>query len=101
MNCNILADDGVENVYLGRPWRPFAKTVFMKCNLEKQINPEGWKEWSNKGNESTAFYAEFKNTGEGSNTKDRISWSHQLSDMEAENYTIENILGSWALSYLK
>lgn len=100
-NCNIQADEGVENVYLGRPWRPFAKTVFMECNLGKQINPEGWKEWSNKGNETTTFYAEYKNTGDGSNTNDRVSWSHQLSDKEAKKYTIENILGSWALSYSK
>jgi pectinesterase len=101
MNCNILADEGVENVYLGRPWRPFAKTVFMNCNLGKQIRPEGWKEWSNKGNETTTFYAEYKNTGEGANTENRVKWSHQLSDKEAKKYTVENILGSWALNYLK
>ncbi len=101
MNCNILADEGVENVYLGRPWRPFAKTVFMECKLGKQIHPDGWKEWSNKGNETTTFYAEYKNTGEGADTKNRVNWSHQMTDNEAKKYTIENILGSWALSYIK
>lgn len=101
MNCNILAVEGVENVYLGRPWRPYAKTVFMNCELGKQINAEGWKEWSNKGNESTTFYAEYKNTGAGSDTIDRVDWSHQLTEKEAKKYRVENILGSWAINYLK
>ena len=31
MDCNLQADEGVETVYLGRPWRPYAKTVFLNC----------------------------------------------------------------------
>lgn len=43
MNCKLLAKEGVSKVYLGRPWRPDAKTVFMNCELGKHIVPEGWK----------------------------------------------------------
>lgn len=100
-NCNIMAGDSVDSVYLGRPWRPFAKTVFMQCNLGRHIHPEGWKAWSNKGNESTTFYAEYKNIGPGAGTDKRVQWSHQLTAREAKAYSIENILGSWALNYLK
>lgn len=101
MYCTLSAANGVHNVYLGRPWRPYANTVFMYCDLGKHILPEGWKEWSNAGNESTTFYAEYKNTGEGSNTENRVKWSHQLNDAEVINYTLVNILGTWVYPYVK
>ncbi|MBW6534039.1 MAG: pectin esterase [Mariniphaga sp.] len=101
MNCKLSALEEVQSVFLGRPWRPYAKTVFMQCELGKHIHPEGWKVWSNVGNESTTFYAEYKNTGEGSKTENRVKWSHQLSDAEAANYTPFNILGTWVLHYIE
>jgi pectinesterase len=47
LNCKIIADSAVNKVYLGRPWRANAKTVFIKCDLPKVIAPEGWNNWSN------------------------------------------------------
>jgi pectinesterase len=101
LNCRLSAVDSVKHVYLGRPWRPFAKTVFMHCEMGKHILPEGWKEWSNAGNESTTFYAEYKNAGEGSKTENRVEWSRQLSDAEAANYTAVKILGNWVTPYIR
>ncbi len=100
IHCSLIADTGVEQVFLGRPWRPYAKTVFMKCNLGAQIHQEGWKEWSNTNDKTTTFYAEYKNDGAGSGTDKRVEWANQLSDKEAKKYTIENILGNWVISYL-
>lgn len=97
IGCNLKAAKGVTKVYLGRPWRPYAKTVFMRCNLGTHITPEGWKEWSNTENKTTTFYAEYKNTGEASDTKHRAGWSHQLNDNEAAKYTLKNILGDWVI----
>jgi pectinesterase len=91
LDCHILADSAVNKVYLGRPWRAYSKTVFINCDLPKQIAPEGWNNWSNPENEKTVYYAEYKNKGEGSNTKARVAWSKQLSDKEAKEYNLENI----------
>ena len=33
--CRLTADKDVDKVYLGRPWRPFAATIFMDCELGK------------------------------------------------------------------
>ncbi len=99
--CILEAADDVKNVYLGRPWRPFAKTVFVHCELGKHISPYGWKEWSNKEDKTTTFYAEYKNTGHGSRTDKRIEWSYQLTSSEAKEYSIKNVLGNWALSFFK
>lgn len=94
MDCNLQADGGVETVYLGRPWRPYAKTVFLNCFLGKHICSDGWAEWSNKKDKSTTFYAEYNNTGPGASS-DRVEWANQLSRKEASKYTIKNILGEW------
>jgi pectinesterase len=91
LDCKILVDSNVTKLYLGRPWRAYSKTVFIRCELPKQIAPEGWNNWGNPENEKTAYYAEYKNTGEGADIGKRVSWSKQLTDKEAKEYTLENI----------
>ena len=81
--CRLTADKDVDKVYLGRPWRPFAATIFMDCELGKHIRPEGWHNWNNAKNEETARYAEYGNKGEGASTKNRVKWSKQLTKKEA------------------
>ncbi|MBR1564693.1 MAG: glycoside hydrolase family 88 protein [Paludibacteraceae bacterium] len=90
--CDLTADPEVTQVYLGRPWRPYAQTVFIRCRLGKHIRPEGWHNWNKPHVEKTAFYAEYQNTGEGANTDQRVSWAHILSDSQAEAYTPYSLL---------
>ena len=82
--CRLIADEGVTKVYLGRPWRPYAYTLFMNCTLGSHIVPAGWENWRNPDNEKTARYAEYNNSGNGANTKQRVSWSRQLTKKEVE-----------------
>lgn len=91
MDCKLLADSSVTELYLGRPWRANAKTVFIRCDLPLPIAPAGWHNWDNPENEKTTYYAEYKNTGPGSGISARVPWSHQLSDKEAGAFTPENI----------
>ncbi len=93
LDCKIIADTNVTKLYLGRPWRAFAKTVFIRCELPKAIVPEGWNNWSNVENEKTVFYAEYINKGEGANFTKRVSWSRQLSNKEAQQYSLSSIFG--------
>lgn len=97
IDCKIIADSVVTKTLLGRPWRAHAKTVFIRCEMPKQIAPEGWSNWSNPANEQTVFYAEYKCTGEGAATDKRVGWSKQLSDKEAREYTLENIFSNNSL----
>jgi len=89
--CRLTAGDGIEKVYLGRPWRPFAATLFMRCELGSHILPEGWHNWDNPSNELSSRYAEYLNTGPGANPGARVQWSRQLSRKEAKRYTVENV----------
>lgn len=99
MNCRIKGSAPENSFDLGRPWRPYAKVVFVGCKLGGQIRPEGWYNWGKESNEKTAFYAEYKNTGPGFKPKERVSWSHQLTDDQAKEYSIENIFRGWTPSY--
>lgn len=90
-NCKLTAAPGVNKVYLGRPWRPYASTTFINCEFGKHICPAGWDNWRNPENEKTARYAEFGNTGEGANKSGRVKWAKQLNEKEALHYSIENI----------
>lgn len=89
--CRIVAGEGVTQVYLGRPWRPYGYTLFMDCNLGKHIRPEGWFNWNNPANEKTARYYEYNNHGEGASLKNRVAWGHQLTKKEAAQITVANV----------
>lgn len=90
-NCTLTAATGVNKVFLGRPWRPYAYTLFMNCTLGGHIVPQGWHNWKNPSNEQTARYLEYNNTGDGANTADRAPWSKQLTKKEAAKVTVENV----------
>ena len=90
-NCKLTAAPGVKKVYLGRPWRPYAYTLFIECELGKHIVLAGWHNWGKQSNEETARYMEYKNTGEGANASERVAWSKQLTKKEAEAVTVDAI----------
>jgi len=65
LNCKLTAADGVEKVYLGRPWRIYAKVAFLNCEMGSFICQEGWHNWEKTDAEKTALFAEYKNLGSG------------------------------------
>ena len=74
-NCRLTADPNVKKVYLGRPWRPYAYTAFIDCEMDGHITPAGWDNWRNPDNEKTARYIESGSRGAGSDTARRVSWA--------------------------
>jgi pectinesterase len=90
--CNITLAENVTAMYLGRPWRPYAMTLFMNCNLPEGINPAGWDNWRSEANEKTARYREYNNSGKGAETNGRAKWIQLLTKDEANFYTFENVM---------
>jgi pectinesterase len=78
---------------LGRPWRPYARVVVMNTELPADLDPAGWSKW-NPHDDATpmAYYAEFKNSGPGADTSQRVPWSHQLTQKEAAAFGPETFL---------
>ena len=95
INSRLEKGDTAANVYLGRPWKNLAKTVFINTWMDDHIRPEGWREWSGTTNHEQAFYAEYNSMGPGASAKDRVKWSNQLTAEEANQYTVPNIFGDW------
>ena len=89
--CRLTAAAGVDKVYLGRPWRPWAHTLFMNCEMGAHIVPAGWHNWGDTANEKTARYEEYNNSGAGASTAQRVGWSRQLTKKEAAQVTTDNV----------
>mgnify|MGYP004575645331 CR=1 FL=1 len=90
-NCKLIAASGVTKCYLGRPWRPYAYTLFMNCELGSHIRPEGWHNWKNPDNEKTSRYIEYNNHGDGANVSNRCAWAKILTKKEAAKITPETV----------
>ncbi|WP_224721618.1 pectinesterase family protein [Paenibacillus vietnamensis] len=88
INSKITGTDGIGDVYLGRPWRPFAQVLFMNTEMEGIVHDKGWNNWGRPDNEKTARYYEFNNSGPGAAAEARAAWSKQLTPEEANLYTI-------------
>lgn len=86
-NCKVTADPEAKNVYLGRPWRPYASTFFINCELPEGISEKGWHNWGNEENEKTARYGEYKSTGPGAKDKERVGWRKTLNALDAAELT--------------
>jgi pectinesterase len=93
IDCKLTADPDVTGVALGRPWRDYAKTVYIDCEMGAHILPAGWNNWGKSEAEKTAFYAEYNSKGPGGALTKRVPWSHRLTAAQAAEYTVEKILG--------
>jgi pectinesterase len=91
--CRVTAANPGVRTHLGRPWRPYAATIFMHCELAACIRPEGWQKWNVAAPAETVRYAEYKNTGPGATPDKRVAWSRQLTDAEAAALTPRAVLG--------
>ncbi len=95
LDCKLTADSSITKVSLGRPWSPTASVTYINCWMDKHIIREGWNNWKNPANETTARYAEYNSSGPGGNKEGRVNWAKQLTEEEAKKYTLKNIFGEW------
>ncbi|KAK6120180.1 hypothetical protein DH2020_046086 [Rehmannia glutinosa] len=99
-NCKIKAADDLANsnvtirTYLGRPWKEYSRTVYMQSFLDGLVHPSGWSIWSGDFALNTSYYAEFNNSGPGSNTSARVTWPgfRVISATDAGNFTVSAFL---------
>ncbi|XP_010922274.2 pectinesterase [Elaeis guineensis] len=99
-NCTITSDPAyyphrkVLPTYLGRPWKPYSRTLILQSQLDDLIHPDGWLPWTGDVGLDTCFYAELDNRGPGADLTKRVTWPgiKNLTYVEAQEYTIENYL---------
>lgn len=86
VRCKVTTADDVTKLYLGRPWKSTARTVWIDCELPAAIPAEGWHNWNDPSRERTSFYGEYGCYGAGADRSGRVSWSHELTDEEAAEH---------------
>ncbi|KAF5731430.1 pectinesterase/pectinesterase inhibitor 7-like [Tripterygium wilfordii] len=99
-NCTIRAADDLASsnitvqTYLGRPWKEYSRTVYMQSFMDGLISPAGWSIWSGDFALNTSYYAEYGNSGPGSNTSNRVTWPgyHVINATDAGNFTVSAFL---------
>lgn len=94
IDCKLTSDAAPRTIYLGRPWRDHAKTVFINCWMGEHIKPEGWHNWDKRDAESTTLYGEYNSSGPGARMNERACWSKILTEEESKIYSIKNVLNS-------
>ncbi|PQQ01197.1 putative pectinesterase/pectinesterase inhibitor 7 [Prunus yedoensis var. nudiflora] len=69
-------------------------STFYSCSFEAVVDPAGWRAWDGEFALSTLYYAEYNNTGPGSNTTSRVTWPgyHVINATDAANFTVTNFL---------
>lgn len=96
LNCKLTTNAANGSYYLGRPWRIYAKTVFVNCQMGAHIKPQGWHNWSKPEAEATTFYAEYLSTGAGADAYSRVKWSHVLTRKQVKKeYALNTIFKDW------
>lgn len=92
-DCRVTTGpEVVKGAYLGRPWRDFARTVFVRTELAGLIRAEGWHNWNKPDAERTTFYAEFASSGPGASPETRVPWAKLLSESDAAALTPHAVL---------
>ena len=91
-NCKITGEPGVKT-FLGRPWRIYASTIFLNCDMSDVIRPQGWNDWGKPEAHTTTRYAEYNSTGDGASPTNRPAWTKQLTKAEAQKITVDSVLG--------
>ena len=90
-SCRITGLSGVRT-FLGRPWRNYARTVFIRTEMSEVVRPAGWDNWSKPDAERTSFYAEFGSRGAGGDSARRVGWARSLTADDAAKLTPADVL---------
>jgi pectinesterase len=93
-NCKITGEPGVKT-YLGRPWRGFGSTIFLRTEMSEVVRSEGWHNWTGPEREKTARYAEAGSFGAGATDSARVAWARKLTADEARALTPMKVLNGW------
>ncbi|KAI3515773.1 hypothetical protein L1887_14677 [Cichorium endivia] len=82
----------VHRTFLGRPWKEFSRSVFVRCKLEALVSPLGWMPWDGDFALKTLYFGEFGNSGLGSNISGRVMWSSQIPLDHVTTYSLQNFI---------
>ena len=93
LDCTISGEPDART-YLGRPWRAFAQTTFVRTFMDRVVRPDGWHHWSLSNPEETVRYVEMESCGPGGVMDHRVKWARSLSEVDLPGLTPAGILSN-------
>ncbi|CAL5364220.1 unnamed protein product [Camellia sinensis] len=105
-NCRIMAGSDLKpvmhsyKIYLGRPWRPYARTIYIQDEFDVAVDPKGWVGTDSRSGVGSVDFREYGNRGWGASTRGRVRWSGYrgtVDSSEAEQFSVANFIqgDSW------
>lgn len=79
---------------LGRPWRAYARTVFIDCEMDECVSPQGFQDWDAE-KPVTDRYAEYGTRGTRADQSARHPAQKRMTHAEAAVYTLREVIGGW------
>ena len=92
--CHLTGECVPGMGYLGRPWRRFARTLFLECDMDESVSPLGFMDWD-EIRVVTDRLGEWRTTGPRADQTNRHPMQKRLTDQEAERIHIETVLSGW------
>lgn len=90
--CRIISKECPKgSVYLGRPWRNYAKTVFINCDLGNHIRPELFHDWNKQDARETIFYGLYSDDI-NDDFSERADFVQKLYKEQALDFSKEKVL---------
>ena len=91
-SCRLTGTCPEGQAFLGRPWRRFARTVFLSCDMDEHVSPEGFQDWD-EVRVITPRCAEWATTGARADLSRRHPDEGLLSREEAMLLSLPQVIG--------
>ena len=88
--CRLTGECDEGKAFLGRPWRAYARTVFLNCEMDEHVSPQGFEDWGDKP--VTERYGEYGTWGARADQSTRHPGQKRITEAEAELITLEEVL---------
>lgn len=92
--CRLTGECAPGEGKLGRPWRAWARTLFIGCEMDECVSPRGFEDWDDN-RRVTRCLGEWGTAGARADQSDRHPDQARLTDEEAAAVTLAEVLSGW------
>ncbi|MBR1407885.1 MAG: hypothetical protein IJ573_03175 [Clostridia bacterium] len=92
--CTLTGECAAGAAFLGRPWRRFARTVFLECRMDACVAPCGFCDWDEE-RRVTDRCGEWRTEGARASLEMRHPGERQLTDEEAQILNLPEVIGGF------
>ena len=92
--CRLTGECEPGMGFLGRPWRAFARTLFIGCDMDERVSPMGFTDWD-EIRVVTDRLGEWGTTGARADQTSRHPMQKRLTEEEARAVTVRTVLSGW------